>query len=123
VALWFVDQKFRRDPQLALHGASVMSDPDNAPVSRAELRRQKKVILREKQNNANRRKGVHRVPLSLQAEEDLHPCLGHSPVFDRVLQRTSVAAADLNLLTQLTKRRGETKPGSCFPPHTRTNTC
>lgn len=45
---------FRRDPQLALHVASVMSDPDNVPVSRAELRRQKQVRAREKQNHANK---------------------------------------------------------------------
>ena len=45
---------FRRDPQLALHVASVMSDPLNAPVSRAELRRQKQVKAREKQNHDNK---------------------------------------------------------------------
>ena len=42
---------FRRDPQLTLHVASVMSDPVNAPVSRAELRRQKQVMMQEKRKN------------------------------------------------------------------------
>ena len=31
-----------------------MSDPDNAPVLRAELRHQKQVMLWEKQNNAKK---------------------------------------------------------------------
>ncbi len=53
MALWFVDQIFRRDPQLALHVASVMSDPVNAPVSRAELRRQKQVMAQQKQKDAS----------------------------------------------------------------------
>ena len=44
---------FRRDPQLALHVASVMSDPVNAPVSRAELRRQKQVMAQQKQKGTS----------------------------------------------------------------------
>jgi hypothetical protein len=45
---------FRRDPQLALHVASVMSDPVNVPVSRAELRRQKQVRMQDNANKENR---------------------------------------------------------------------
>ncbi|KAI2502809.1 hypothetical protein MHU86_11633 [Fragilaria crotonensis] len=45
---------FRRDPQLALHVASVMSDPANTPASRAELRHQKQVSLLKKKRDKNK---------------------------------------------------------------------
>jgi hypothetical protein len=52
---------FRRDPQLALHVASVMSDPANTPVSRAELRHQKQAsILKEKRGKNKENRGPPR---------------------------------------------------------------
>ena len=49
---WFLGlavKIFRRDPQLAPNVADVMGDPNNLPVSRAELKRRKQVELQAQQ--------------------------------------------------------------------------
>ena len=45
-----------------MHVASVMDDPDNAPVSRAELRRQKQVAAHAKRSSNDNNNKENRIP-------------------------------------------------------------
>ena len=83
---------FRRDPQLALNVADVLNDKTNKPISRAELKRQKQILM----------KGHVRVPAVAQALIKLETpdSSGSSSLSNNTLEvadgRTGASVASVN---------------------------